>query len=286
MEPTASPSDDVRIIRVMSQPVEHVVEVPSGRIQVDTSGSGPDFVIIHSLLTGPEAFDRVAMSLSDDVTVHRIYLPGFGASSPLPTTAVSVADLADVVAATMEGLGCGPETVVLGNGLGSFIALTLAIRHGDSFGPLIAANTGPGFPEDRKGAFHSMAELAENEGMAAVADVAVARIFPPSYVEAHPESTAQRRVVLEGIDPVAFAAAARALAVLDLTEELTKIDNPTLIVLGGIDQTTPPEMGMAVANAIFGASTAEIPGCGHCPQLEKPEALVAAISRFLESLDG
>jgi len=265
----------------MTTPGEHSIDVEHGRIQVDTSGSGPEFVILHSLLTGPEAFDRVAASLSKDRTVHRIHLPGFGASTRLPSTSISVADLADVVAAAMKGLGCGPDTVVLGNGLGSFVALSLAVRHGSRFGDLIASNTGPGFPGERKGAFHKMAETAERGGMKEVADVAVARIFPPSYVEAHPEATAQRRAVLEGIDPVAFAAACRALAMLDLSEDLTRIRNRTLVVAGGIDQTTPPEMGMGVAAAIPDAGIAEIPDCGHCPQLEKPEALVAAIEHFL-----
>lgn len=270
----------------MTPPVELLVDVGQGKVQVDTSGSGPDFVILHSLLTGPEAFDRVAGSLSEDMTVHRVHLPGFGASTPLGSTEVSLSDLADVVATSMEGLGCGPETVVLGNGLGSFVALTLAIRHGDRFGALIASNTGPTFPDDRKGAFHTMAGIAESEGMAAVADIAVARIFPPSYVQAHPEATTQRRLVLEAIDPTAFAAACRALAVLDLSEHLAEIVNPTLVVLGSIDQTTPPEMGRTVAAAIRQATTAEIPGCGHCPQLEKPDALLAVIERFLEDQTG
>ena len=265
----------------MTPLVERLIDVGQGKVQVDSSGSGLDFVIVHSLLTGPEAFDRVASSLSRDMTVHRVYIPGFGGSTPLASPDVSIADLADLVAATMEQLGCGPDTVVLGNGLGSFVTLSLAIRHGGRFERLIACNTGPAFPDDRKGAFRTMSDLAESGGMAAVADVAVARIFPTSYLEAHPEAAAQRRDVLEGVDPGAFAAACRALAVLDLSEQLAAISNPTLVVVGEIDQTTPPRMGMAVAGAIPDAALAEIPGCGHCPQLEKPDALLAAIDRFL-----
>lgn len=265
----------------MTLVVERLVDVGAGKIQVDSSGNGADFVIVHSLLTGPEAFDRVASALSQGMTVHRVHLPGFGASTPIASPDVSVADLADVVAATIGELGCGEETVVMGNGLGSFVALSLAIRHGQAFGRLIASNTGPGFPEDRRGAFMAMSELAEAGGMSAVVDLALPRIFPPPFWEAHPEAAPQRRVVLEAIDPHAFAAACRALALLDLTGQLEAITNPTLVVVGDIDQTTPPEMGRAVAGAIPGALIAEIPQCGHCPQLERPEALVAAIDRFL-----
>lgn len=260
---------------------EHLIDVGTGKIQVDSSGSGPEIVIVHSLLTGPEAFDHVASALSQGMTVHRIYLPGFGSSTPLPSPDLSMADLADFVAAAMEGVGCGAGTTMLGNGLGSFVALTLAARHGEKFHNLIVCNTGPGFPDERKGAFVTMSELATDGGMAAVADVAVPRIFPPSYLRAHPEVAAQRRVVLEEIDPWAFAAACRALAVLDLGDELPGIRNPTLVVVGEIDQTTPPEMGLAVAEAIPGAIYVTIPGCGHCPQLEQPDALLAAVEGFL-----
>jgi 3-oxoadipate enol-lactonase len=265
----------------MTPVVEHLIDVGEGKVQVDSSGSGADFVIVHSLLTGPEAFDQVVSTLSRDMTVHRVYLPGFGRSSQLPYPDLSVADLADVVAVTLEGLGCRHDTTVLGNGLGSFVSLTLATRHGEKFGRLIVCNTGTGFAEDRKGAFLAMSELARSGGMAAVADVAVARIFPPDYLAAHPEARSQRQAVLEGIDAAAFAAACRALAVLDLRDELPAIRNPTLVVVGQIDQTTPPEMGLAVAAAIPGAVSVEIPGCGHCPQLERPEALLAAIESFL-----
>jgi 3-oxoadipate enol-lactonase len=265
--------------------VERLFEIESGKVQVDTSGDGPDFVIVHSLLTGPEAFDQVASTLAEHRTVHRVHLPGFGASTPLPSSNVTVAELADLVAATISQIGCNrEETVLLGNGLGSFVTLSLAIRHGKDFGPLIACNTGPGFTEEGRRAFRTMSDLATTGGMSAVIDVAVGRIFPPSYVEAHPEAPAERSAVLETIDPGAFAAACRALASLDLREQLATIVNPTLILVGEIDQTTPPPMAREVAGAIPEAVLVEIPDCGHCPQLEQPEALLASIDRFLSDL--
>jgi pimeloyl-ACP methyl ester carboxylesterase len=265
----------------MTLVVESLIDVGPGKIQVDSAGAGPGFVILHSLLTGPEAFDEVASSLSRDLTVHRVYLPGFGGSTPLPFPEPSVADLAEVVATAMERLGCDTDTTVLGNGLGSFVALTLAIGHGERFDRLVVCNTGPGFPDDRKGTFFTMSELATAGGMAAVADVALPRIFPSSYLEAHPRAEAERRAVLEEIDPLAFAASCRALARLDLGDHLAGIANPTAVVIGAIDQTTPPELGLAVAGAIPEAISVEIPGCGHCPQLEKPGELMAAIETFL-----
>lgn len=258
-----------------------LIDVGSGKVQIDSDGAGPELVVIHSLLTGPEAFDAVVTSLSVRATVHRVHLPGFGRSTTLPGPDITISDLAGVVAGAMSGLGTGPDATVLGNGLGSFVALTLAIEHGDGFGRLIASNTGPGFPDDRKAAFTTMSDLAESGGMPAVADVAIQRIFPPGFLDDHPGAADRRRAVLETIDPTAFAAACRGLARLDLSHELGSIRNPTLVIAGEIDQTTPPTLGRSVTDAVPGASFVEIPGCGHCPQLENPEALVAEIDRFV-----
>ena len=105
------------------------VHIDGGTVQVDTTGSGPALVLVHSLLTDSRAYDLVMPALARSHTVHRISLPGFGASSPLPHDDVSIYDLADRVAATMDALGCGPETAVLGNGLFHFfLELLLLLR--------------------------------------------------------------------------------------------------------------------------------------------------------------
>jgi len=250
-------------------------------VEVRTSGRGPEIVLIHSLLTGPEAYDQIAKALASHHTVHRVFLPGFGSSTPLPQDDLSIADLADVAAKTMEELGCDEAATVFGNGLGAFVALNVGIRHGGAFGPLIVANVGATFPEDRRGAFITMSQLADDGGMPAVADVAVKRIFPESFVAKHPTALERRRAVLERIDPGAFSAACRALARLDVSDEVRTIENPTLVIAGSIDMTTPPEMARDVARRIPGARLVTIADCGHCPQLEQPTALVEVIQTFL-----
>ena len=269
------------MIEEMDDPRTMLLDLDHGIVQMDSVGTGPDLVIIHSLLTGPEAFDTMVAALSADVTFHRIHLPGFGASSPLPGDRITIDDLADVVASVISASGLGKETSVLGNGLGSFVALALAIRHGGEFDRLIVANTGPGFPADRRAPFATMADLASERGMAAVADLAISRIFPAEFIESHPGMLDQRRSVLEEIDAGAFAAACRALAKLDLGEALEEIVNPTLVIVGEIDQTTPPEMGAEVAARIPGSALETIADCGHCPQLEQPETLASLIEDFV-----
>ena len=251
------------------------------RVQVDSAGTGPGLVLVHSLLTGPEAFEEVASVLAQTRRVHRVSLPGFGRSTRLPRADPSIADLADHVAAVLEGLECDQGTAVLGNGLGGFVVAALAVRHGSRYGPIVLSNCGAAFSPERAAAFGHMSGLVTEGGMGAVVDVAVRRIFPESYLEANPAVIEERRAVLEAVDPAAFAAACRALAVLDLRPDLGSVRNRTLVIAGEDDATTPPEMSDELVAGIPDARLTVIPGSGHCPQLQAPAALLEALEGFL-----
>ena len=120
-------------------------------------------------------------------------------------------------------------------------------------------------------------------GFIAVAlDIAIRRMFPEAFIAAHPQVVSERRRALEKeADARCFQRACLALARLDFTPVLGKIRNPTLVMAGALDQTTPPVLARALANGIPGAKFLEIPGCGHCPQIENPQAFIDAVNDFL-----
>lgn len=251
-------------------------------MQIDVAGSGPSLVLVHSLLTDSRAFEFVASTLSTTHRVVLVSLPGFGATPPLEADAPTIYDLADTVAAALDQADVEQDAAVLGNGLGAFVCVALAIQHGDRFGPLIVANGGAVFTEERRAAFTHMSDLVTAGGMDAVVDVAVRRIFTEQHIAEHPEVIDERRAILVETDPGAFAASCRALRDMDLGEEARGITNPTLVIAGGADQTTPPGMARELAELIAGSELFELAGCGHCPPLEQPEEFVAAIVDYLE----
>jgi 3-oxoadipate enol-lactonase len=65
-----------------------------------------------------------------------------------------------------------------------------------------------------------------------------------------------------------------------MSAELKIITNPTLVLCGALDQTTPPALARALAEGIPGARYAEIAGSGHCPMVEQPETLVEQLKAF------
>src|SRR5918996_1571668 len=120
-----------------------------------------------------------------------------------PPAGPALGDYADAIAAMFDDLALPPTTDVLGNGLGGKV---------------------------------------EENGMGAVVDAAMRRMFPHEFIAANPEIVAGREAVFRRIDPGVFAAACRALAALDLSADLARIRNPTLIVVGARDEATPPAL--------------------------------------------
>lgn len=255
-----------------------LVQVRGNAVEYTQSGQGPDLLLLHSLLTDETVFERVLSELRRAHRVTCINLPGFGASAPV--VLASVADHADHVAAAMDALGLPPTSDVFGNGFGAFVALQLAIRHGERVGKLIVADVVAAFPEPAREPFRVMAAKVRENGMAAVLDAAIGRMFPPEFQARSPEVIAHRKERLARVDRECFARACLALAALDLRPLLPSIRNRTLVMCGTLDKTTPPELAREVAARIAGATYVDIEGSGHCPMLEQPAALAQAMERF------
>jgi 3-oxoadipate enol-lactonase len=249
--------------------------VNGAQVEYDQQGAGTPLLLIHSLLTELTVFDVMLPRLAKARRVTRVNLPGFGVSAPVELS--SVAAHADHVARMMDALELPGDTTVFGNGFGAFVALELAIRHGSRFGRLIVADTLAAFPEPARAPFRGMAAKVTAEGMKGVLDTAIGRMFPPAFAERHPEVIAARKAALGKVDAPCFARACLALASMDLTAQVARIKNATLVMCGALDQTTPPALARGLAQKIPGARYEEIPDSGHCPMLEQPQLLAERI---------
>ncbi len=260
-----------------------LVETKYGVMDVEREGYGRDLVLLHSLLADRSAFDRVRAKLAQKNRLWLVNLPGYGKSSPGGST---VEDYADQVAETMAKLGLPKGTDVLGNGLGGFIAVSLAIRHGEKFDRLILVDCLSGFPDAGKGPLRDLAKVVTETGMQAGLDIAILRMFPPSYIQAHPDVVLERKNVLLQMDTANFAKLCVALTQVDFEPDLPRIRNRTFVMAGAMDGTTAPQLVRKLAAGIPGARFVEVPGCGHCPQIEQPDRFISLLNEFLSTPAG
>jgi pimeloyl-ACP methyl ester carboxylesterase len=250
----------------------------NGALTAARMGQGPDLVILHSLLTDRHAFDAVLPELSKDFRVTLLNLPGFHGSKPVEAT--MGAYVARVRQALAE-FGIAETCTLMGNGFGGTVALAFALEGSDRLARLVLSDVAAGFPPEARQAFKVMADKIAAGGLGAIADIAANRVFHAAYLKAHPQAVEECRAVLLQIDPLAFRAACAILMDADLTPKLSHLHIPTLVVCGELDQATPPPLNKALVSGMRTARYVELPGCGHCPPLEQPQAFLAAIRDFL-----
>lgn len=69
----------------------------------------------------------------------------------------------------------------------------------------------------------------------------------------------------------------------DLSDEVSRIACPTLVMVGTEDKMTPPRLGKWLAQTIPQAQYIEVPGAGHMLPLEQPQVVADLITRFLSA---
>lgn len=242
-------------------------------------GRGRDLVLFHSLLTDRTVFDPVVPLLARQRRLALVNLPCFGASSP---AGPAIEDYADRMAGLFPALGLPPSTDVVAMSFGGFVGIALAARRGALFDRLVLVDTAAAFPEPARAPLRAMADRALAGGMAAVVETALRRMFTEGFIAARPDVVAARAAALRRTRPEHFATACRALAALDLRPVLGRIRNPTLVIVGAQDATTPPALARELADGIAGARLVELADCAHCPPVEQPEAFVRAVRAFLD----
>ncbi len=234
--------------------------------------------LFHSLLADAGSCLPLAHALALHHRVAVPSLPGFGGSTRA-AAGPHLEAVADRLAEAMRE-DAHPAAIV-GNGYGSFVALTLALRHPDLAGRLVLAGTGATFSEPGRAAFRGMAAAAAAKGLAAIADTAMCRLFAPEFQEANPALLAERRAAFLATDPALFTEACAALATLDLRDAVTGLETPTLVMAGSLDEATPPAMAQDLAARLPHARYVPLEGLAHVPQLQDTDAFLAEAGPFL-----
>ncbi len=251
-------------------------------IEYDVRGRGPAVLLLHAFPLGLSMWDRQTEALAATHRVVRFDARGFGGSAVDETTPLTMERIADDGAFLLDQLWID-EAVVHGCSMGGYAAFAFARRHPGRLAGLVLQDTraGADTPEGRA----NRATLAAKV-LAEGSTVAVEAFLPKLVGEtSHRERPALVAAVKERIlsaSPRGIANALHGLAArADSRAVLSKIDVPTLVLVGEEDVLTPPDESRAMAAAIPGARLEVIPRAGHLANLESPDAVNAALRAFL-----
>jgi 3-oxoadipate enol-lactonase len=259
--------------------------VAVGKLNVHVEESGdPDglpVVFSNSLGTDLRVWDRLLPLLPSGLRFVRYDSRGHGLSDG-GEAAFAISDLADDLAGLLDRLGV-ESAVVCGLSVGGVVAQDLAARRPERVRALVlcdtAARIGPAEMWDAR------IRAVESGGVAALADAVLERWFTARFRREEPELALWRNM-LARTSPAGYAATCAAIRDADLTETTRRLRLPTLAVVGDEDGATPPELVRETAALIPGSRFAVIPGAGHLPPVEAPEALARLIADFLEETAG
>ena len=252
-------------------------------LRVRDQGAGAPVVFIHGWTLDLDAWEPQAAAFGDSHRVVRYDRRGFGLSDGTPSRTADAEDLRRLV----DQIGPGPVALV-GVSQGARVALAHALRHPELVSALVLDG-----PPDEVGD----AETAGDE------DFSIAeyrRLVAEQGVDAFRRAWRVHPLMrLHTDDAGARALVARMLErypARDLTgpaepppppagvAALARFPNPVLVVNGEFDTSIRRHAGEAIARALPIAERVVIPGAGHLPNLDAPQAYNGALQAFLRRL--
>jgi pimeloyl-ACP methyl ester carboxylesterase len=139
-------------------------------------------------------------------------------------------------------------------------------------------------PDGKEGRFQ-MAQTAYKKGPGAIADVMIPKLLNPATIQTRPEIVQNVRAMIEGNQISGIAGDLMAMAERpDAVPLLKEITCPTQIIVGELDQATPPAEAKLLAEQIPAARLAIIPGAAHLSNLEQPERFNQIVGTFVSDL--
>ena len=287
----------VEALRSAPRPPEHVpwapdipvryIDVGGMRLRYIVAGEGPALVLLHTLRTQLDMFQKVVPPLSQTFRVYALDYPGHGYSD-IPPADYTADFFVDAVARFLDRLGI-KDALLVGESIGGTIALLLAARRNPRVRRVIAVN-----PYDYAGGrgverSSIVAGLILAPSCLPILGSTIMRLrqypiekqvfeggvkrresFPPGLL---------REMYRVGERPGHYQAFMSLLRHSRTWErartEYSKIDRPVLLLYGDGDWSRPEERE-ATMRAIPGASMRVVKDAGHFLALEAPGELVEA----------
>ncbi len=231
----------------------------------------PPLVLIHGA-GGSRLFWPPQLRRLPGITVYALDLPGHGRSPGAGRDRID-AYVEDLLG-WMEALRL-PGCVLAGHSMGSAVALMTALVRPAAAAGLVLVGGG-GRLRVHPGILEMVAGAATHKR---AVDLIVEAAYGPRTKTRLIETG--RRRMLE-VRPEVLAGDLRACDAFDVLDRLGEITAPTLVVCGADDRLTPEKYSRRLAEAIAGAEIEIIPDTGHMVMLEQPEAVAAAVARFMQ----
>jgi len=270
------------------------VELPGAKLWYEWTGEGEPVVHIHGGGLGHENFGPLTPLIAERYAVLDLDLRGYG-QSERPEQEYTLGVWSDDVASVMDALGL-ESAHVHGTSTGGMVALQFAADHPERLRSLIITCSAGKVDYAGWLTFEVWVKIMEKYGLEdpALAMLLALQGFSREYLDAQGPATVEtlRATSSAACSPAVFIAACRALQAADFTEDLPRINVPTLVLTGEDDVMTPVDPGPSgigsrgLAELIPGARLELLKGAGHTHLFQQPRETADVILAFLDEVVG
>ena len=252
-------------------------------LNYEREGNGTPLVLTHGLGDTLHFWDNVAAALAAHHTVLRWDVRGFGLSDK-PPGPYSPELLAADLAALLDALGI-EDAHIAGLSMGGVIAQRVALDHPTRVRSLVLVSTSSEVGPRGMANWQRLADSIEHHGFGTGARDA-SRAFSPGFGAAHPDAVVAAGAQTANNDPLAYAAAARAMSAYNWTADLARLRIPVLILQGLADQLTPPGGSVKMHRMLPASRLLMVPDTGHSVSIEQPDLFTATVLGFTAGVDA
>lgn len=253
-------------------------------IEYQIQGNGPCVTLSHSLACNNAMWDPQIAALAQHYRVLRYDTRGHGGSTATPPP-YTLEQLAEDARALLDALAI-ERTHWVGLSLGGMIGETFALQYPDRLETLVLCDTTSRYPSEAAAMWEDRIKSAAASGMAALADSTLDRWFTKPYRQSHPDIMQKFANAIAATSHAGYAGCGRAIATINLTEQLRQLRLPTLVIVGEQDMGTPVAMAREIADAIPGAELKILPSAAHLSNVEQAALFNETLMEFLARHNG
>jgi 3-oxoadipate enol-lactonase len=246
--------------------------------------SGLPVVFIHGFPFSQEMWRSQVAELSSDYRMITYDVRGHG-KSEVGDGQYAIEFFVDDLIGLLDHVQI-EKAVVVGLSMGGYIALRAIERNPERFKGLALCDTrSEADPNEGKIKRAGNIKSVKTDGVKKYAEGFVRAVFAPQTFERNPEAIKFIRNIIENTSPISIAGTLLALASrTDTTESLSKINVPTLILVGEHDALTPVSAARSMNEKIRQSELYVISDAAHLSNLENPEEFNKHLSGFLRRI--
>ena len=262
-----------------------VRKIVIGGMAVNCCLEGPETAPVvmfgNGLATGTAMWEPQAAQFAERFRVLRYDVRGHGATEATPPP-YTIEQLADDVVDLLDRLGIG-KVAYVGLSLGGMIGQALAVRHADRVGSLVLCDTTMHSPREM---WIERIAAIEASGLEPQVEPSLERWFTHSFRSGQPALVNNMRAMIRATSLHGYLGCAMEMRDMHLDSVAPRITQPTLILVGRDDRSTPVAEAQALHAAIPGSQLQIIEHAAHLPNIEQASRFNAALGRFLDAHPG